>query len=104
MRPGNFRLCRARDRNNWMTAKYDTVNRAGLRKLLAGGAKLHAFSPPVMEASFRAAKELRAEVAAGNPVFKKFLDSLTAYSSNGYRWFQVAEVGYDNFMARHLQS
>jgi hypothetical protein len=48
--------------------------------------------------------ELRAEVAAGNPVFKKFLDSLTAYSSNGYRWFQVAEVGYDNFMARHLQS
>jgi TRAP-type mannitol/chloroaromatic compound transport system substrate-binding protein len=57
-----------------------------------------------MEASFKAARELHAEVAAGNPNFKKFLDSLTAYSSNGYQWFQVAEVGYDNFMARHAQS
>ena len=90
--------------NNWMMAKYDTVNPNGLRKLLAGGAKLHAFSQPIMEASFKAAKELHAEVAAENPVFKKFLDSLTAYSSSGYQWFQVAEIGYDNFMARHSQS
>jgi hypothetical protein len=29
---------------------------------------------------------------------------VTAFSSNGYSWFQVAEVGYDNFMARHAQS
>ena len=29
--------------------------------------------------------------------------SLTAFSNNGYQWFQVAEVGYDNFMARHAQ-
>src|ERR1700729_664285 len=50
--------------NNWMMAKYDTVNPNGLRKLLAGGAKLHAFSQPIMEASFKAAKELHAEVAA----------------------------------------
>jgi TRAP-type mannitol/chloroaromatic compound transport system substrate-binding protein len=39
-----------------------------------------------------------------NTNFKKFLDSLTAYSSSGYQWFQVAEVGYDNFMARHAQT
>jgi TRAP-type mannitol/chloroaromatic compound transport system substrate-binding protein len=90
--------------NNWMMAKYDTLNPTGLKKLLAGGAKLHGFSQPIMEASFRAAKELHAEVAAENPNFKKFLESLTAYSSSGYQWFQVAEVGYDNFMARHAQS
>jgi TRAP-type mannitol/chloroaromatic compound transport system substrate-binding protein len=90
--------------NNWMMAKYDTVNPTGLKKLLAGGAKLHAFSPPIMEASFKAARELHAEVAAGNPTFKALLESLTAYSTNGYQWFQVAEVGYDNFMARHPQT
>jgi hypothetical protein len=28
---------------------------------------------------------------------------LTAFTNNGYQWFQVAEVGYDNFMARHWQ-
>src|SRR6202043_236327 len=53
--------------NNWMMAKYDAVNPMALRKLLAGGTKLHAFSPPIMEASFKAAKELHSEVAASNP-------------------------------------
>src|SRR6202047_514781 len=90
--------------NNWMMAKYDTVNPMALRKLLASGTKLHAFSPAIMDASFRAAKELHAEVAATNANFKKVYDSMTAYSNNGYQWFQVAEVGYDNFMARHSQS
>jgi TRAP-type mannitol/chloroaromatic compound transport system substrate-binding protein len=89
--------------NNWMMAKYDTANPPALRKLLANGTKLHAFSPPIMEASIKASRELYSEVAAGNANFKKVLDSLTAFSSNGYQWFQVAEVGYDNFMARHSQ-
>jgi TRAP-type mannitol/chloroaromatic compound transport system substrate-binding protein len=57
-----------------------------------------------MEASIKASKELYGEVAATNPNFKKVYDSLTAFSNNGYQWFQVAEVGYDNFMARHSQS
>jgi TRAP-type mannitol/chloroaromatic compound transport system substrate-binding protein len=90
--------------NNWMMAKYDTANPNALRKLLAGGAKLHPFSPPIMEASFKAAKELHNEVSATNPNFKKVYESLTNYSNNSYAWFQVAEVGYDNFMARHSQS
>ena len=75
-----------------------------LRKLLANGTKLHAFSPPIMDASFKAAKELHSEVAATNADFKKVYESLTAFSNNSYQWFQVAEVGYDNFMARHAQS
>jgi TRAP-type mannitol/chloroaromatic compound transport system substrate-binding protein len=89
--------------NNWMMAKYDSVNPMALRKLLAGGTKLHAFSPPIMEASFKAAKELHNETSATNANFKKAYESLTNYSNNGYSWFQVAEVGYDNFMARHSQ-
>jgi TRAP-type mannitol/chloroaromatic compound transport system substrate-binding protein len=90
--------------NSWMMAKYDAANPMALRKLLASGAKLHAFPPTVMEASFKAAKELHSEVAATNANFKKVYESLTAFSNNGYQWFQVAEVGYDNFMARHSQS
>jgi TRAP-type mannitol/chloroaromatic compound transport system substrate-binding protein len=89
--------------NNWMMGKYDAVNPLGLKKLLAGGAKLHAFPPAVMEASFKATKELNAEVAAGNPAFKKIYDSVTSYTATSYQWFQVAEIGYDNFMARHSQ-
>ncbi len=60
--------------NNWMMAKYDAVNPLALKKLLAGGTKLHAFSPPIMEASFKATKELNAEVAATNANFKKLYE------------------------------
>src|ERR1700753_610975 len=34
--------------NNWMMGKYDAVNPIALKKLLAGGTKLHGFSPPIM--------------------------------------------------------
>jgi TRAP-type mannitol/chloroaromatic compound transport system substrate-binding protein len=87
----------------WMLAKYDMVNPPALRRLLANGTKLHGFSPPIMEACFKAAKELHGEIAATNESFKKVYDSMTSYSNNAYQWFQVAEIGYDNFMARHSQ-
>src|SRR4051794_375545 len=90
--------------NNWMMAKYDAANPPALRKLLANGAKLHAFSPPIMQACFKAAKELHGEVSATNADFKKVYESLTNFSNQGYQWFQVAELGYDAFMARNSQS
>src|SRR6266536_814205 len=89
--------------NNWMMAKYDQANPLALKKLLAGGTKLHAFSPPIMKASLKATKELYAETSANNPNFKKVLESMNAFTANGYQWFQVAELGYDSFMARNPQ-
>src|SRR5690349_862352 len=47
--------------NCWMMAKYDQGNPPAMKKLLAGGTKLHAFSPPIMQASLKATKELYAE-------------------------------------------
>ena len=90
--------------NNWMMAKYDQANPPALRRLLANGTKLHPFSPPIMQASFKAAKELHSEVSATNADFKKVYESLTNFSNQGYQWFQVAELGYDAFMARNSQS
>jgi len=86
--------------NTWMVAQYDKLNPESLRKLLAGGTKLHAFSPPIMEASFNAAMELHGEIAKDNASFKKVNDSMTAFTRNGYQWFQVAEFSYDTFMIR----
>jgi TRAP-type mannitol/chloroaromatic compound transport system substrate-binding protein len=87
--------------NNWMMAKYDQANPPALKKLLAGGTKLHAFSPAVMDASLKAAKELYAETSATNANFKKVLESLSAFQGVGYQWYQVAELTYDAFMSRH---
>ena len=87
--------------NNWMMAKYDQVNPPALKKLLAGGTKLHAFSPEIMQASFKAAMELYAEISAKNPAFKKTYASLTEFANEGYQWWQVAELGFDSFMVRN---
>jgi TRAP-type mannitol/chloroaromatic compound transport system substrate-binding protein len=45
-----------------------------------------------MEACYNAANEIYAELAQGNPHFKKMLDSLTAYRSDSYQWLQVARA------------
>jgi TRAP-type mannitol/chloroaromatic compound transport system substrate-binding protein len=90
--------------NNWMVAQYDKLNPASLRKLLAGGTKLHAFSPPIMEASYKAAMELHSEIAKENASFKKVNDSMMEFTRNGYQWFQVAELSYDTFMIRKSHS
>jgi TRAP-type mannitol/chloroaromatic compound transport system substrate-binding protein len=87
--------------NQWMVAKYDLVNPPALRRLLAGGTKLHGFSPAIMEACIKAAHELHAEISQTNASFKKVYDSMNAYMKPGYSWFQVAELNYDSFMIRH---
>jgi TRAP-type mannitol/chloroaromatic compound transport system substrate-binding protein len=87
--------------NQWMVAKYDELNPPALKRLLANGVKLHAFSPAIMEACFTAAKELHAEIATKNASFKKVYDSMNAFMQPAYSWFQVAELNYDSFMIRH---
>jgi TRAP-type mannitol/chloroaromatic compound transport system substrate-binding protein len=87
--------------NNWMMAKYDLVNPPALKKLLAGGTKLHPFPADVMQASFKSAIELYDEIAATNPAFKKVYKSLTDFNNEGYQWWQVAELSYDSFMVRN---
>jgi TRAP-type mannitol/chloroaromatic compound transport system substrate-binding protein len=90
--------------NNWMMAKYDQVNPLALKKLLGGGTKLHAFSQEIMQASFKSATELYAEISATNPNFKKVYASLTDFANDGYQWWQVAELGFDAFMVRNRLS
>ena len=86
--------------SDWMVAKYDLVNPPALRRLIANGTKLHAFSPAIMEACLKAAHELHAEISKANESFKKAYDSMNAYMKPAYSWFNVAEFNYDSFMIR----
>ena len=90
--------------NQWCMAKYDALNAQALRKLIAGGTKLHVFSPQIMDAAYKATQELHAEVAKENATFKKANDSLNDFTKNTYQWFQVAENTYDQFMIRAARS
>jgi TRAP-type mannitol/chloroaromatic compound transport system substrate-binding protein len=90
--------------NTWCMAKYDTANPAALRRLLSNGAKLHGFSPAIMDACFKATAELHAEIAKENASFKKTMESLNDYTKNAYQWHQVAEFGYDAYMIRNARN
>jgi TRAP-type mannitol/chloroaromatic compound transport system substrate-binding protein len=82
----------------WVIGKYDYVNPPALKKIVSQGAILRPFPQPVLEACYKAAQETYAEHSKSNPMFKKLLDSLTAYKNDSTAWNQVAELGFDRFM------
>jgi TRAP-type mannitol/chloroaromatic compound transport system substrate-binding protein len=84
--------------NAWMIAKYDTVNAPALKRLINAGAVVKPFPQPVMEACHKAATEYYAELSSQNPLFKKALDSLTAYRGDQLLWWQIADYAFDTFM------
>jgi len=84
-----------------MQARYDAANPAALRKLVAGGAELRAFSEEVLTACFGAANEVYAEKSAENADFKKIWDAMLAFRNDQYLWWRVAEYTYDDFLIRN---
>jgi TRAP-type mannitol/chloroaromatic compound transport system substrate-binding protein len=86
--------------NETMQARYDVYNPPALKRLVAGGTQLRPFSASIMDASLKAANEVYSETSASNPAFKKIYDSMAAFRSDQYTWWQVAEYGFDSFMIR----
>jgi TRAP-type mannitol/chloroaromatic compound transport system substrate-binding protein len=81
-----------------MQSRYDAVNPAALRRLVAGGAVLHAFSGEILDGCFKAANEVYAENSAKNAAFKKVYDAMKAFRGEEYLWFQVSDGTFDNYM------
>ncbi|HEX4326839.1 MAG TPA: TRAP transporter substrate-binding protein [Burkholderiales bacterium] len=85
--------------NQWMTAKYDAGNPAALKRLVATGTQLRGFSRPIMEASYKAAGELYAELSVKSPEFKTIHDNYMKFRDEQILWSRICEEGFDNFMA-----
>ena len=84
-----------------MQAKYDARNPAAIKRLVQdGGAQLRPFSPEIMEACYKAATDLYAEITGTNANFKKVHDAYMAFRNEEYLWFQIGEYTYDSFMIR----
>jgi len=81
----------------WMVPKYDAVNPAALRRLVAAGAELRPFPRPVLEACFNESYKFYDELCAKDEKFKKIFDSLKAFRIEQNLWFRVAENTFDNF-------
>ena len=81
----------------WMVPKYDSVNPAALKRLVAGGTILKPFPRPVMEACFDVAYAYYDEISAKNPSFKKIYESMRDFRTDQNLWFRVAENTFDSF-------
>jgi TRAP-type mannitol/chloroaromatic compound transport system substrate-binding protein len=81
-----------------MQARYDARNPVALKQLVAAGTKLHRFSKDVMDAAFKAAMDVYAELSAKNPNWKKVYDDYSAFRRDQNLWFRFAEAGFDDFM------
>ena len=81
-----------------MLAKYDTLNPAALKRLVANGVKLRPFSNEIMAACYKAANEVYDEISAKNAKFKKIYDAMVKFRTDQVQWFSIAENRYDNFM------
>ena len=90
--------CRQHD---WMQAKYDAGNPAALKRLVAGGAQLRPFPPPVMDACLQGVDSSSTPRSRPrNADFKKVYDACVAFRNDQYLWWQVAEYSFDTFMIR----
>ena len=87
--------------NTIMQARYDALNPAALKKLVAAGAQLR----PVLDRDpgGRATRRRRRSMPRPrrqNADFKKLYDSLPAFRSDEFLWWQVAEYSFDSFSIR----
>ena len=83
---------------SWMLARYDALSPAAVRRLAAGGTEFRSFSPEIMDASYRAAQQLYAEIAETNPNFKRVYEPWKKFMAEEHLWFRIAEHSFDNYM------
>jgi TRAP-type mannitol/chloroaromatic compound transport system substrate-binding protein len=86
--------------NAEMQGRYDARNPAALKRLLTLGALLRPHSQQILEACFKAASDVYAEIGAANATFKDIYNKMVAFRNDEYLWWQVAEYSYDTFMIR----
>ena len=79
-------------------AKYDALNPAALKRLVANGVKLMPFSNDIMAACYKATQEVYEDIAAKNSKFKAIYTSWKAFRDEQVQWFGVAEARFDGFM------
>jgi TRAP-type mannitol/chloroaromatic compound transport system substrate-binding protein len=82
-----------------MQAKYDAVNPAALKRLVGSGTVLRPMPRPVMDAAFKAANDLYADLSAKNQNWKKVYEDWVKFRNDEVLWFRVCEREFDSFMA-----
>ncbi|WP_158970101.1 TRAP transporter substrate-binding protein [Chachezhania sediminis] len=83
-----------------MLARYDSQNVAALRRLIASGTELRAWSPDILAAMRVSTDKLLAEQSAADPDFKTIYAHWKAYLDDQLRWMSVNDVAAENVLIR----
>jgi TRAP-type mannitol/chloroaromatic compound transport system substrate-binding protein len=81
-------------------ARYDAANPKALRQIASAGVRLKPFPRDVMEAAYKAAQDVFAELYAKSPDFRTIHESQAAFRNEDFLWLRVAELPFDVFMAQ----
>jgi len=84
--------------HNYTMGRYDAQNPQALKRLVAAGTQLRPFSEAILDACYKAANEVYAEISAKNEDFKKHWESIKAFRADQYLWLQLADNTYDTYM------
>jgi TRAP-type mannitol/chloroaromatic compound transport system substrate-binding protein len=74
-----------------MQAEYDAKNPLALARLIKGGAKLHSFSKPILDAAWQHSTAVMEEEAAKNAKFRKIYEPWKRFRADQNMWASVAE-------------
>ena len=85
-------------------SRYDARNPQALKQLVAEGAKLSRFSKEVMDAAFKASREVYAELEASNPNWQKIFPDFHRFLAEQVQWESVAEANYFQYLAARTQA
>jgi TRAP-type mannitol/chloroaromatic compound transport system substrate-binding protein len=85
--------------NVWSVGRYDHLNVAALRRLVAGGAQLRPYSREILMACHKATQETYAELGDRNPRFKRVHAHWDKFRRDTQSWFRVAEDSSANFLS-----
>ncbi|MBA4742174.1 MAG: TRAP transporter substrate-binding protein DctP [Azoarcus sp.] len=88
----------ASDAHVYMQARYDARNPAALKQLIAEGAKLSRMPRDVMDAAFKASREVYAELNDKNPEWRKIYGDYARFLAEQYQWEPIAEGSYNQYM------
>ncbi len=83
----------------YMQAMYDTLNPPALRRLIAKGTQVRAFSNEIMTAAYGAAETIYDEISEKNPRFKDIYTNWRRFRDTQIQWLGVAERRFDNMMS-----
>ncbi|MGB3670071.1 MAG: ABC transporter substrate-binding protein, partial [Phormidesmis sp.] len=87
----------AYESNISMLAKYDALNGAALKTLVAGGTELIAYSDEILTAANEATTTLLEESANSDATFKEVYESWKQFRDDIRSWNKVNELSFSQF-------